>query len=26
MIYSDYDWNATILCPEDMEVTLDFPE
>lgn len=26
MIYQDYDWNATIMCPEDMKVTLDFPE
>lgn len=26
MIYQDYDWNATIICPEDMTVTLDFPE
>jgi hypothetical protein len=26
MIYNDYDWNATIMCPEDMEVTLDFPD
>lgn len=26
MIYNDYDWNATIMCPEDMKVTLDFPE
>lgn len=26
MIYQDYDWNATIICPEDMKVTLDFPE
>lgn len=25
-IYNDFAWDATILCPDDMKITLDFPE